>query len=193
MTRPGQCWLHWPTRGWIFSIPHVSIVFCKSGSAKRRARGPATKPIRLAVLGSSTIDHILPAVRVGALRRGLWVSCYAAGYGQYHQELLNAASALTQFKPDTVLFSLDARHVLGLASEPDAIVEKMQALWNLARQRFGCNVIQQTLMPVFEPLMGNNDYRLPSSPHHKISMVNRKLREVAEKDAVDLFWRLMNA
>ena len=32
--------------------------------------GLATKPVRLAVLASSTADHLLPGLRVGALRRG---------------------------------------------------------------------------------------------------------------------------
>jgi len=32
--------------------------------------GIATKPVRLAVLGSSTLTHLLPAIRVAGLRRG---------------------------------------------------------------------------------------------------------------------------
>src|ERR1700759_682261 len=34
--------------------------------------GLPSKPIRLAVLGSATTQHLLPALRVGALRRNLW-------------------------------------------------------------------------------------------------------------------------
>src|SRR5579859_4821804 len=33
--------------------------------------GLSTRPVRLALLSSSTVDHLKPAIRVGALRRGL--------------------------------------------------------------------------------------------------------------------------
>lgn len=49
--------------------------------------GLSTKPVRLAVLGSSTLAQLLPAIRVAGLRRGLWISIYEADYGQYFQEL----------------------------------------------------------------------------------------------------------
>src|SRR5271154_5195422 len=36
----------------------------------------ATKPIKVAILGSSTTSHLVSGIRVGALRRGLWVRTY---------------------------------------------------------------------------------------------------------------------
>ena len=56
----------------------------------------ATKPVRLAILGSSTLDHLLPGIRLGALRRGLHVSTITGDYGQYTAELMNPASELRQ-------------------------------------------------------------------------------------------------
>jgi hypothetical protein len=35
--------------------------------------GLSTKPIRLALLGSSTMAHLHAAIRVAGLRRGLWI------------------------------------------------------------------------------------------------------------------------
>ena len=44
---------------------------------RRRVTAPpaglATRPVRLAVLGSATLSHLLPAIRVGGLRRGIWI------------------------------------------------------------------------------------------------------------------------
>lgn len=74
--------------------------------------GLATKPVRLAVLSSSTVGHLLPSLRVGGLRRGIWVSTYEADYGQYLQELTEPDSGLRAFRPTTVLFALDAYHLL---------------------------------------------------------------------------------
>jgi hypothetical protein len=36
----------------------------------------ATKKVRLAVLGSSTIAHLLPGIRAAGLRRGIWIDTY---------------------------------------------------------------------------------------------------------------------
>ena len=55
------------------------------------------KPVRLAVLASSTADHLLPGLRVGALRRGIWLHTYLCEYGQYSQELMDRDSALHSY------------------------------------------------------------------------------------------------
>src|ERR1700722_10614902 len=59
----------------------------------------ATKPVRLAVLGSSTLTHLLPAIRVAGLRRGIWIDTYENDFGQYAQELSDPHSELYTLKP----------------------------------------------------------------------------------------------
>ncbi len=158
--------------------------------------GLATTPIRLGILASSTMDHLLPAIRVGALRRGLWLNSYTCDYGLYAQELMDRGSALYSHKPDTVLFALDAHHLtrgfdvgetaaeveLRLANVCDTIATQ----WRLARQELGCKVIQQTIPPVFSGLFGNNEYRLAGSPARIVDELNRRLRDLAEAERVDL-------
>ncbi len=156
----------------------------------------ATKPVRLAVLGSSTTDHLLPALRVGGLRRGLWVRTYSCEYGQYAGEIGDSTSALHAFKPDTVLFALDAHHLLaGVdgAMPADAALAWLEAKgaelvqnWRLARQSFGCKVIQQTVLPVFIDLFGNNEQRLPGSRAALSARLNARLRELADSEGVEL-------
>ena len=51
--------------------------------------GLVSPPIRLAVLASSTVDHLLPAIRVGGLRRDLWIDIHTPDYGQYTQALMD--------------------------------------------------------------------------------------------------------
>ena len=41
-----------------------------------------TKKVRLAILGSSTLTHLLPAIRVAGMRRGIWIDTYENDYGQ---------------------------------------------------------------------------------------------------------------
>src|SRR6478735_780978 len=54
---------------------------------------PGFAPLRLAVLASSTVDHLLPAIRVAGLRRRLLIDAHCGAYGQYRQDLLDPASS----------------------------------------------------------------------------------------------------
>lgn len=148
--------------------------------------GLATRPVRLAILASSTVAHLIPAIRVGALRRGLWVEVYAAPYGAYRQDLLDPASGLHAFAPDTVLFALDTPALTRPpGSVADALVD-LRGLWRRARAAFGCPVIQQTLLPVAAPLLGSNEHRLPGSAAASAARLNGLLRGAAEEEGVDL-------
>jgi FkbH-like protein len=156
-----------------------------------------TAPIRLAVLASSTVEHLLPAIRVAGMRRDLWIETFTPDYGQHVQALMDPASSLFAFHPTAVLFAYDAHHLLagiepgGDAAEIDRhisrIGENLAAQWARARQAFGCQVIQQTLLPVFDPLLGSNEHRLPGSPYWAVQQLNAMLRRMADAAAVDIF------
>ena len=163
---------------------------------KSAPEGLVTKPVRLAVLGSSTVDHLFPGIRMGGLRRNIWISTYTPHYGQFLQELLDPASPLHQFKPDAVLFTLDAHHLFG-AQTPvpnPASVEvilgeisaNLQMLWDTARNHFGCQVIQQTVLPLTPVLIGQNEQRLEHSQRGLTVGLNGRLRNLADAGGVDL-------
>lgn len=155
-----------------------------------------TRPVRLAVLASSTVAHLVPGLRVGALRRGLWMEIYTCAYGQYERELLDRSSPLHAFEPTAVLFCHDAAHVTAGFSAADcaeAARQKMDALlrriagqWTQARTAFGCAVLQQTVLPVFPALMGSNEGRLPGSPARLAGALNERLAQEADASGVDL-------
>ena len=156
----------------------------------------ASVPIRLAVLASSTVEHLVPGLRVGALRRGLWLSLYVAGYGQYAQELRDPASPLHGFAPTAVLFALDAPHLLGgfdvaddgaaVTARLDTVLDRLADTWGLARQAFGCAILQQSLLPRFDDLLGQNEHRLPGAPASLVASLNRMIRARADEHGVDL-------
>ena len=50
---------------------------------------PDFATVRLAVLSSSTVNHLLPAIRVAGLRRRLLIDVHTGTYGQYRQDLLD--------------------------------------------------------------------------------------------------------
>ncbi|HEX2760335.1 MAG TPA: hypothetical protein VHM27_07465, partial [Rhizomicrobium sp.] len=45
--------------------------------------GMTLPPVRLAILGSSMVSHLIPAIRVAFMRRGLWAQVYTNPFGQY--------------------------------------------------------------------------------------------------------------
>jgi len=169
-------------------------------AVRRRFPGPppglaSSRTARLALLGSSTLDHLLPGLRVGALRRGIWLDTYSGGYGQYLQELLGADSALHRFKPATVLFCFDEEHLFGTdmlldardaADLVDAAARKIENLWRLVREHFDCPVIQQTILPHGVPVFGNNEHQVPGSPRRLAQALNQRLREMAPHNGADI-------
>ena len=155
-----------------------------------------TTPVRLAVLGSSTVDHLFPGIRIGALRRNLWVTIYKGDYGQYVQDIYDAGSALHAWQPNTILFAFDSRHLLGgyqvgeaaqaTESRLNETTERIVHLWRAARDKLGCQVIQQTALPIYPRLFGENENRLASSPAALLDRLNERLRVLAEKEGVTL-------
>ncbi|HET6605517.1 MAG TPA: HAD-IIIC family phosphatase [Rhodopila sp.] len=155
-----------------------------------------TKKVRLAVLGSSTLTHLLPAIRVAGLRRGIWIDTYENDYGQYLQELTDPESELHAFRPTAVLVALDAYHLTAgvtATMEPqdaDAAQEEMQdriqETWRQARAAFKCPILQQAVLPLHRPVLGNNEHRLPGSKAWFVSRLNHAIRAMAEQEGVDI-------
>ncbi len=155
-------------------------------------QGAALPTLKLAMLGSSTLDHLLPGLRVSAMRHGFLVDVYVPDYGQYLREVLDPASGLHQFQPDVLLLAMDATHLVGsdLAAEPEAaldkIVSRLTGIWNTARDAWGAQVIQQAVLPSFPALMGSNEYRLAGSPNDLVAQLNARLRAAAAEHQTDI-------
>ena len=191
----------WPT---LVRLANTRLDFVRTTRLDRIARrllGADTATgahgsIRLAVLASSTADHLLAGLRVAALRRGLWLQTYVCPYGQYRQELFDRDSELYRFNPDAVLFAVDARHLIGritaesdiaaVSAQINAVLDDLCSLWRRAHAAFKCQVLQQTVLPVLPGLLGNNEHRLVVSPHWIVQQLNQQLRIRADSESIDL-------
>jgi FkbH-like protein len=162
---------------------------------------PGFTPLRMAVLASHTVDHLLPSIRVAALQRQVGVSLYLAPYGLYRQALLGDDPALKAFAPQVILLALDALdsppscalHASAEEAEHavQARVEELRLLWRQARERYGAQVIQQTLVPAGPALFGHFDALVPGSPRALLERLNAEIRRAAREDGVllmDLAW-----
>jgi FkbH-like protein len=152
--------------------------------------------VRVAIVSSVTIDHLVPGLRVAALRRGFFLRVFAGAFGQYRHELLDPATPVQAFAPDAVLLSLSARSLIGalpIDAGPEHVeralqaeVAEVRALWQAARQRFGANVLQQTYLDVFEPLFGSFDRIAAAAPARVVDRLNELLAQAAREDGVAL-------
>jgi FkbH-like protein len=163
-------------------------------SALAAERPAGLTPVRLALLASSTVDHLLPGIRVAGLRHRLLIEAYNGQYGQYRQEILDGASALHRFAPQVVLLSLTARDALGdvalaaTAAEADAAIahylDGLRALWTHAREQLHATVIQQTFINTAEPLFGSYERQVSGSPGRLVARLNERLAEAAAAEGV---------
>jgi FkbH-like protein len=153
--------------------------------------------VRLALLGSSTVDHLIPGIRVAGLRHGLSIRSWLGSYGQYRQELCGPSPALREFDPQCIVLSLTARELiapiaLGSSSEEAELalkrgVEDLQGLWTRARETFGATVIQQTFLDTSTPLFGSFERRVPGSPARLVRRLNELVIEAAAHAPVHIF------
>lgn len=144
--------------------------------------------IKLALLGSSTLSHLVPGIRVAGLRRGLLLEIYKGPYGLYRQELADPGSGLYAFRPDVVCFAFDAQHLAGGENaSAEAAMANLRQCWQMAQGNLGCRaVVQQTVLPRFPALLGNNEGRLLNSPAAIVAEINQQLRAAAPAAGVSL-------
>ncbi len=151
------------------------------------AGGEGFHRVKLAILSSSTVDHLVPAIRVAGLRRGVVVDCYIAPYGQLQQEVLSANSGLGSFGPDIVLCCIDAHGAIeampfdGTAGEVRSRIatriDGLRDIWKRLRADFGTAIIQQTVMPALPVYFGHFEASVPAAPSTVVTSFNVALRD----------------
>lgn len=159
-----------------------------------RARSSGVDPagftrVRLALLGSSTLSHLLAGIRIAGLRRGLLIEVYQSAYGTWRQELGDRESGLHSFRPDALLLALDARHLVDVerVGGTGSALSLLRETWRSARETLGCAILQQTILPVFPPVLGNAEHLLPESAAAFVEHLNAELPQAAtEADGVHL-------
>ena len=155
---------------------------------------PGFTMVRLAILASSTVDHLLPAIRVAGLRRRLLIDVRIGAYGQYRRSCYHRPPFSHQFAPQLVLFSLTAREpasgvpLTATDAEADATIarsiDELRLLWRKARETFNATIIQQKFLDVTEPLFGSYDRLVPGAPARVFARLNDQLSEAAAHDGV---------
>jgi FkbH-like protein len=157
---------------------------------------PGFSRVKVALLASSTVDHLVPALRAAGLRRKLLLDVYVGAYGQYRQELLDPNSALYRFGPQMIVVSSTAREVtaqISLSASRDEVaahigeaIDQLRVLWRKARDTFHATVIQQNFLDVTEPVFGSYDSQVDGAPSHVVAQLNVRLADAAIAEGVSI-------
>jgi FkbH-like protein len=159
---------------------------------RREHRFQANRTAKLAVLGSYTTDQLVDLLGLVAVRRGIDLEIYQAGYGQYQQEILDPDSRLHSFGPDLVLVAVHDRDLSlpGFTNDPaeavKAEVERWTSLWGLVESRIGAKVIQTNFVARPEDPFGHLSSRLPGSRRSMVAAVNTGLGAAAGQNVAIL-------
>jgi len=65
------------------------------------------QPFRLGLIGSGTLDLLVPQLVASAARHGMALECIQAAFGQMVQEALDPAGRINTSHPDAVLLAID--------------------------------------------------------------------------------------
>ena len=104
------------------------------------------RKLKIALLGSSTTSFLAPVLQAACFKIGIQAEVYEGGYGNFRQDILDAASPLYAFKPQAVIVLLNHRDLaLPPVSPPDTaqhFARDLKNFWSILQQRNPCHLIQ---------------------------------------------------
>ena len=143
-------------------------------------------PFRLGVIGSGTLDLLVPALVASAARHGLALECVKGHYEQFLQEAVSATSYINVAKCDAVLIALDYRSLPleaksgGVEEGGEGIAAAFQLVETIRagiRNHSGAVAIMQNFPSPPESLLGSFDRLLPGSTRASIQELNHLIAE----------------
>jgi len=158
---------------------------------------PKTRHLKLALLSSATVDHLIASIRVGCLRREILVDVYTGAFNQYRQEIFNPSSGLYRFQPDVIVLMRHAQDA-GLKMPPttpiemarrtlDQQVNETVSLWQAIARESGAVIVQSTIVIPPEVLLGHADAIWPAAPANLLRVFNEALKQKAPENKVLVF------
>ncbi|NOQ64426.1 MAG: HAD-IIIC family phosphatase [Methyloprofundus sp.] len=142
--------------------------------------------VKLGVVSNSTVDLLLPALFVSALRRGVLLECVSSDFDQVFQEAFNPSSTINQASVDFILLALDYRafpfavNTLALATPEQTSIDSLEYLKSIVHafsEHSGASCIVQTLIPPPYSILGNLDGQMEGMLRKEIASFNSLLSD----------------
>lgn len=169
-----------------FQVNKIARWLAKPGNSEA-VKGMFGTTARVAIIGTGTLGHLAAPIQLACMRHNIWVDVFVGGYNQFQNDLLAADSALAAFKPNVVLFSIDARFAsVWEGGDVKKTLNSLEKVWAIAREKFGATLLQQTFLPLFPEVIGSNEHRLSGAPQAFIAQMNTALRPMSDASNVAL-------
>ncbi len=122
--------------------------------------------VRLAVIGSTTLEPLAACLDVKTRLEGFHVETFVGGFNTYRQEVLDKGSDLYKIRPDVVVLSIDAWSILDkmflanfvrmnvkerLAVQKELVENVLSVTSNLESNTSALILVNNFVIPVFTP------------------------------------------
>lgn len=157
--------------------------------ARRYAKSYVTgeKDLRVAVLGSYSIQHFVSVLRFLLHEEGIDANIYEGEYDGILMDVLNDDSELYEFKPSIVIMLpsiKDIKEFPILGSDAEAVeqladkqVQLYQGIWNKLEASLGCQILQANFVLPIERALGNLESNYEYSRSFYYKRINAKLEQ----------------
>ena len=140
---------------------------------------------KIAVLGSSTTNLLVPMLRALCLRDRIGAEIYEGPYGSIEQEIRSPDSGLARFQPNIVILVTHWRdlHLEVVTGDEQAwigqFVRERKADWKRLSDSFACHIIQPSFDYPAGEAYGHLSGVIPGGRTRVIDLLNLRLREEA--------------
>lgn len=110
--------------------------------------------VRVAVLGSFTLDFIADGLKISFASLGFKADIYVAPYGQFYQEVLNPNSELFKFNPDILFLAVNPEDLVSIKKDDvefsiikngqqikDDVLSQVSGWLNAVSSKISCRII----------------------------------------------------
>ena len=145
------------------------------------------KDLRIAVLGSYSIQHFVSVLRFLLHEDDIDANIYEGEYDGILMDVLNEDSELYQFKPSMVILLpsiKDIKEFPALGSDAEAVeqladkqIKLYQGIWNKLETSLGCQILQANFVLPIERALGNLESNYEYSRSFYYKRINAKLEQ----------------
>ncbi len=167
--------------------PEALDYFQLTKLAKKLPPIASPSPVRVALLGDCALQQIHTLLDVLLRKSGVAAEVFEAPYDAVDPLVLDADSALYQFKPDFIVFvntTQRFRHDLFLAGKGDArlalldqTVETLLRRWRSASAHSNATILQTNFVTPLERPFGQFEHRVSHSTQSIFAALNRRIGE----------------
>ena len=146
-------------------------------------------PVKIAILGGSTTNDIRQILELFLLNNGIWPCFYESEYNRYYEDIVFENPALNEFSPDIIYIHTSNRNILERPSLKDSsfdidtlllnTVKKFKTIWDTAREKYHCTIIQNNFELPYFRLLGNRDASDVHGFTNFITRLNQKFYDYA--------------